>query len=234
MQHLHLNTRFINQFRFNHIIFPCSPEKKYRQYRFRQFTGRKNDIVLLGKYFVENPTDAAVVAQLAKQLEKEYGASYTLLARYAQNLEKLLLARIRKEPLTSICCSRLLSVVQPFLRLINSFHDKAQKELLKNLKVILANKTYPVDTSSHEVDDIMEVTGQYTDALLNYNDTFNSFLYNESQNTCGVAVTTHIEQHLLQLTTLLEKLLLAIESTQRSFKSWKRQLARKEKQELYN
>lgn len=234
MQHLHLHKRFINQFRFNHIIYPCREEKQYRQFRFRQFAGPKNEIKGIGKFFVRNMTEKALIVRIINQLESDYTTNYILLQRYTQNFAKQLSAQIRKGPGTSTCCSRLLSVIQPFLLLINSFHEKAQNELLENLKSIAANKKRPVDTTSDDVNDIMLLTGRFSDTLVDYCETFDSFLYNESQNTCDVAVTTYIGQYLLQLANLLERLFSSITSAQRLLNSWKVQLAYRENQELYN
>lgn len=188
----------------------------------------------MGKFFVRNMTEKALIVRIINQLESDYTTNYILLQRYAHNLGKQLSAQIRKEPGTSTCCSRLLSVVQPFLLLINSFHEKAQKDLLENLKSIAANKKRPINTTSDDVNDIMVLTGRFSDSLIDYCEAFDSFLYNESQNTCGVAVTTYIEQYLLQLANLLERLFSSITATQRLLNSWKLQLAYRENQELYN
>ena len=99
---------------------------------------------------------------------------------------------------------------------------------------MLNNKKSPVDSSSDDVDNIMLVSGKYMISLLEYCEAFHSFLNDEAENKCGVALSTELEQYLLQLTSMAEKLVDAVGATQGCLKLWKLRIADREECQLYN
>ena len=237
MQANNLNINFLNQFHQECIGYPGKKVQQFKTLLFRQFAGRKHEISRLAPSVEQKLEDSEVICRLMTQLENENIPDYCRLSNIARKIKRQVSSYVTNEHFTTKYFKMILRISEPFIRLIDDFHEKAQQGLLNRLKALhKAEKNLTKNTSvrSDQADDLILIMEQFLDHLYDYYNDFNSCIDKDSDGLKGTAVTTYLEQYMINLVSLIEKLMYDTKSTQTLLQSWKTRLAKRELQAIYN
>ena len=131
----------------------------------------------------------------------------------------------------------VLGILEPFIRMIDEFHEEVEQVLLNRLRALLKAEKHVVENisiSSEEADDLVTIMGRFLDYLYDYYNDLNSCIDRESDGLNRIAVTTYMEQYMVNLVSLIEKVMYDTKSIQSLLECWKRQLENRELQVIYN
>ena len=237
MQANNFNIHFLNQFHQEDIVYPGKKERQYKNVLFRQFGERKNEIPFIVPAVERKLDDSAIICRLISNLENETLPDYFRMSSFAHNLKRQVSSYMTMEPFSTTYYKTVLGLLQSFICLINEFQEKAQQKLLVRLKTfqtVTGNKTNNTTALSEEIDDFVIVMSRFLDGMYDYYNDFNCCVNKESEGLKGVIVTTYMEQYLVKLVALIEKIMYDTRSTQNLLASWKLRLSRRELQRIYN
>ena len=237
MQANNFNIHFLNQFHQECIGYPGKKAQQFKTLLFRQFAGKKHEISRLVPSVEQKLEDSEVICQLMSQLENENIPDYCRLSNFARKVKRQVSCYVMNEHFTTKYYKMVLGILDPFIRLVDDFHDKAQRVLLNKLKAlheVEKNLTKNTFISSDETDDLIVIMEQFLDYLYEYHNDFNSCIDKDSDGLKGVAVNTYMEHYMINLVSLIEKLMYDTKSTQTLLQCWKTKLANRELQAIYN
>lgn len=121
--------------------------------------------------------------------------------------------------------------------MINTFQEEVQSNLLTKLNDLVSNNVNSEITKfffSDDVEDIQVKLEQYLDEIRRHYDDFNMLLPQELDKPGTIRITYIVEQSLLKLLMLLERLIVNIESTNALLEEWKGRMVSTELQQVYN
>ena len=237
MQANNFNIHFLNQFHQECIGYPGKKAQQFKTLLFRQFAGRKHEIPRLVPSVEQKLEDSELICHLMSQLEHENIPDYFRLSNFARKFKREVSSYVISEHFTTKFYKMVLGMLESFIRLIDDFHEKSQQLLFNRLKVLhKAEKDLAKNTSisSDEANDLILIMGQFLDYLYDYYNDFNSCIDKDFDGLKGTGDTTYREQYMLNLVSLIEKLMYDTKSTQTLLQSWKTQLSSRELQAIYN
>lgn len=237
MENAHFDKNFLHQFRQDYIVYPCSDEHLYRDFLVRQFAGAEHEIPVIGDWLSGKTNSLHAGSGLISNMRKKDLPATGRLLRFVRDFNRFLCSCAGKEPFTAQYYHLLLADLKPFFSLMRSFREKLRLALLDKTAALLADKTHPDSARNFfdkDLDIIRSEMDEYTGQIWKYYDYFNYLLKEESGNGRAVAVFSQVEEYLIQLISLTEKVLISTELTQSMLGRWQEELTGLEMQALYN
>ena len=231
------NIHFLNQFHQECIVYPGKKVQRYNTLLLRQFAGKKHEIPGLVPSVEERLDDSGIICRLMTQLENENIPDYFRLSMFGRKFKRQVSAYVMNEHFTTKYYQMVLGILEPFIRMIDEFHEEVQQVLLNRLRALLKAEKHVVENisiSSEEADDLVTIMGRFLDYLYDYYNDLNSCIDRESDGLNRIAVTTYMEQYMVNLVSLIEKVMYDTKSIQSLLECWKRQLENRELQVIYN
>ena len=237
MQTNNFNIHFLNQFHQECIVYPGKKVQRYNTLLLRQFAGKKHEIPGLVPSVEERLDDSGIICRLMTQLENENIPDYFRLSMFGRKFKRQVSAYVMNEHFTTKYYQTILGILEPFIRMIEDFHREAQQVLLNRLKTLHRaekNVTENTSISTAEADDQVIIMSRFLDYLYDYYNDLNSCIHKDSDGTKGITVTTYMEQNMINLVSLIEKLMYDTKATQTLLQYWRTQLANRELRGIYN
>src|SRR6266540_3733539 len=153
---------FAKQFRKEHIVYPPAEELTYKNLLLREYGRNKNESALLAEYLSETLHHNDIVECIINKLETKDIPHSRRLFNFAGELNKLFTRFAQEEPFTAHYYEGLITAIEIFCELINTFQEDIREHLSGNLKKLQSGNpetdiSWDIDSANTaEIIDVVE------------------------------------------------------------------------------
>ena len=235
MQNNYNHKHLLEQYPQDTHAYPLDNWQPYGNIQYRSFSGNRKEDRLLKKMLLKKMGCASLVRRIISGLEEKDMVLADQLMRFTRCISGKFSAYADDEPCTAAFYRPLLTALGQFLSLVIGFHERTPKDAAGLRKTYLlyagAHTAYP---DLEGLDDIIFEMENFSGQLFTNHEYFTVLLKRETDDCCGVNLTSQVEQDLLKLLALIRENASATKESRYMMEALLQHWIQAENETLYN
>ena len=235
MQHQIFDIQLLKKFRHGNVKLPFDTASTFRPHFLRQYSGLKNEVLLLRQLLNNRVNQAQLADKLVRQLKNHSYPTSCDLANSSKKAIAMLSDFARKESHTSGYCNRILGILTP----LAMFADKLRKSIHQDIQQLDRCSGAPFQLKQKFADRgslaaMTDIIDCYLSELHRYYIDVNNILSKDANDAGTSGVTSHVWHFLTRIAKAIKDSIVEIECALVLFEDLELFLAKIERQELFN